>query len=159
MTRTVALSAWNWSRRSSGHRLLWRVARFFGIAEEFIDPGNFVFPFAIPLTDHGPSGGGDALPQRVIGETLFDGFSEAGCGSVTQQAVLANRGGATRSSGCGCVVGTRGVRIQDKTGAQTRNRVAEDADLQFAAPGLLGEVMKVTGMVMVPTPEPWMVML
>jgi hypothetical protein len=25
----------------------------------------------------------------VIGETLFDGFSEAGCGSVTQQAVLA----------------------------------------------------------------------
>ena len=89
MTRTVALSAWNWSRRSSGHRLLWRVARFLGIAEEFIDAGNFVFPFAIPLTDHGPSGGGDALPQRVIGETLFDGFSEAGCGSVTQQAVLA----------------------------------------------------------------------
>src|ERR1017187_5343723 len=30
--------------------------------------------------------------------------------------------------------------------------------LKFAAPGLLGEVMKVTGMVMVPTPEPWIVM-
>src|ERR1039458_290286 len=30
--------------------------------------------------------------------------------------------------------------------------------LKFAAPWLLGEVMKVTGMVMVPTPEPWMVM-
>src|ERR1017187_6595218 len=132
--------AWRHGRRPAGwqgetcptiHRnqLLKRGAPFFRIAEEFLDPDNFVFPFAIPLTDHGPSGGGDALPQRVIGETLFDGFSEAGCGSVTQQAVLANRGGATRSSGCGCVVGTRGVRIQDKTGAQTRNRVAEDADL------------------------------
>src|ERR1035441_9164033 len=74
--------------QAGGGRLC-RVARLFRIAEEFIDPGNFVFPFAIPLTDHGPSGGGDALPQRVIGETLFDGFSEAGCGSVTQQAVLA----------------------------------------------------------------------